>query len=238
MSSNNKYEMPPLMPISAIDWGDIPPDDDDLPPKEEVPDDGVYRPRWSEALTQDLDIYHDGKTIVPAVSALDNGGHLSFLGTDGSWAAGEPVIPTTGRSSWRVRIDMSRVNDGGNIEIGVCDAGNRFGWGLSVLTRCLCRWERLQMEAEGEPDRVCFGERFPEGWPDGQIGTRITDKRIETATGTVIEVIVEYGDDGTGALSFRIDDGPELPACSGFPKGEPLRPWAQLCWAGDRLRLV
>ena len=72
------------------------------------------------------------------------------------------VLPSSGKSSWQIRVDNGGYGQCGNMRIGICDFWGRYFWGLWLDTGRLARCERK-----------LNGERFdvhtakPDGWPDG-----------------------------------------------------------------------
>lgn len=173
------------------------------------------------------------------------------------WAAGG-LLPTVGRSVFRVRVEWSDEDNGRSMCVGVCDAAARCCWALHLFQGELCRFNR---DVHGNR---ALNSSSPEGYPDGwciregnyymrakqlmKAGFRCTDSDYGRANGAVIEVIVDHD---LGALGFRVKDGPYLLAlplkdedfADGnltcvrvFPHGAPLRPFA-LCQhhAGDTM---
>ena len=136
--------------------------------------------------------------------------------------ASGPVLPTTGRSTWGVRID--HASQGGML-IGVCDEMELCGWGMSPYSGKIHHAETCAI---------------PEGYPDGRhalvVGNGFEFPAVRPAIGAVIECIFHHDE---GALWYRINDGPRCFALDGFPPGAALRPWVRLwCGEGDRVSFV
>ena len=175
----------------------------------------TWRLRWETAFTAGHAISNDGRTLT------------SLCGAEYPWAAAT-LLPTVGASCWRVHVDHANGEDGG-IFLGVCDAEGLNAWGLELTEGMLFRMARTEM---GRPVvRVA-----PPGWPNGHGKQIMTGNRGQRtglrgdATGVVVEVRIDHAD---GALTYRIDDGPQLHALSGFPPATPMRPWASLYLSVD-----
>ena len=149
------------------------------------------------------------------------------------WAAGE-LLPTAGRSSWTIRIERSRRNDGNGIWVGVCDAAMRISWGLFLYSG---RLRRMCRNAAGKLD---FDATPASGLPNGnyQIVMKGADGKPCSlrggANGALIEILVDHD---LGALGFRVNGGRYLDALpkldKAFPRGTPLRPYASCYYPGD-----
>lgn len=139
------------------------------------------------------------------------------------WAVG-PVLPTTGCSSWALRILQSAGNRG-SMFIGVCDARCQCYWGLYPHTGELLRGTRSIHTGEAIPNAPP-----PPGFPDGHRrrvlvdSSGLPDSLHGHASGSVIEVTVDHD---AGELSFAINGGRRFHALSGFPAGAALRPWVR-----------
>merc|ERR1719335_780838 len=76
------------------------------------------RASWVPELTaKQIDISNEGRT-------------LTVVSHDDSiepWVSGR-LLPTVGKSAWKVRVDRSRENDGNGIWVGVCDAEATCSW--------------------------------------------------------------------------------------------------------------
>ena len=149
------------------------------------------RPRrlqWSAAHTVRHQISNDGRTLTKT--------HAN--GHDCACAAG-PLLPTTGRSAWKVRIDECS-DDGEGLFIGVCDAHCRSEWGLEVSAGVLVhlgRNHRGQIVASGD---------HRASRPLGE-SVRFRGR----AAGAVVEVTVDHD---AGTLRFRVNDGAPVEAAS------------------------
>lgn len=182
------------------------------------------RLRWDPELTQTCDIV--GET------------RRSLVRREGknTWAACQ-LLPSTGRSSWVVRIDRS-ANNRGRMIIGVCDSPGLCGWGVSLMNGRLVRWSR---RADGFLVRTKASAPPPEGFPDGH-GEQVLVCAASgapwhlkgRAEGTTVQVIL---DATAGTLGFRIDGGAMVKACH-FPARCALRPWARLFYSpGDAVTI-
>ena len=119
---------------------------------------------------------------------LDYSGTVFVVGT---------LLPSTGTSSWKVRMDNSFAGEA-KISFGVCDPSGCCSWGFSPGEGMLVRWTRSLDEDTAA---------LPHGYPDAD-GTRLTAVGLKART-SVVEVLVDH-DQGT--LGFRLNDGPLLEA--------------------------
>ena len=139
-----------------------------------------------------------------------------------AWAVG-PVLPTSGCSSWALRILQSAGNRG-SMFIGVCDARCECYWGLYPHTGEILRGTRSRHtgEATNAPP--------PAGYPDGHRQRVLFDESGNPASlhghasGSTVEVHLDHD---AGTLSFSINRGRRFHALSGFPPGAALRPWVR-----------
>jgi len=141
-----------------------------------------------------------------------------------TWTAATP-LPGYGRHSWSCRIDHSEGNQGALL-IGVCDVAGTI---LRVLAPCNGKLYHVEQATLKEWWRHADGLRVlvdERGRPYNLQGK---------ANGSVIECIVDME---AGALAFRVNGGPVLPAVLGLPKGERLRPCVGLHRAGDQVSLI
>ena len=154
------------------------------------------------------------------------------------------VLPSSGKSSWQIRVDNGGYGQCGNMRIGICDFWGRYFWGLWLDTGRLARCERK-----------LNGERFdvhtakPDGWPDGDkkkvygppdpVPYSDIPNRCDLSgrvNGVVVEVVVDHD---LGTLCFRVDGGPLLHALDGFPVGARLHPCVEMAFANeDQVSLV
>ena len=182
------------------------------------------RLRWLPEMTAACEISGDGQTLTRVHEFQDG------------WAAGMS-LPTAGKSSFDVRIDVSLANEG-LITIGVCDAEANYGWGL-----CLEDGKLDRMFAGSNQYGRCiyhyapFPDDYPADYPDCEYDAQILDPpQHRYAEGAVIGVV---WDADAGTLAFRVNGGEEHLALSGFPAGAALRPCALLHHAaGDRVTLL
>ena len=184
------------------------------------------RLRWEPVLTVKHKINESGITLT--VGAI-------FERTDPEpWAAGG-LLPTIGRSSWKVRVENSKRNDGNGIWIGVCDAAVRISWGLLLYSgrlRRMCRdlsTGKLDFEAPPADDLPNGNYKLVMKDEDGK-----PFSLRSKANGAVIEVILCHD---SGTLGFSVNAGPYLEALplldKSFPSGLPLRPYASCYYPGD-----
>jgi len=154
------------------------------------------------------------------------------------WAAGD-LLPTEGRSSWSVRVDMSRRNDGNGIWVGVCDAAGRICWALFLYSgrmRRMCRDEAGKLDFDAQP---------ADDLPNGNYKIVMMDEHGKhcslrgRANGAAVEVVVDHD---VGTLGFRVNGGPYLEALPlldrALPRGMPLRPYASCYYSGDSVSFV
>lgn len=166
------------------------------------------------------------------------------------WAACR-LLPTSGKTSWTVRIDH------GPVVIGVCDAANTCGWGLNAEFRRLDRANRDFSSGHVLDPSSPSGKPPPFGFPDGHRaplrdseGNRLSFA-APIVEGSIVECIFDADE---GSLAFRINgpgggetnrvmsldrglSGPEYRVVTGFPRGQPLRPWARALNGGDRVTI-
>lgn len=150
------------------------------------------RLRWLPSHTMRHRISSDGRTLTKS--------HAN--GHDCSCAAG-PLLPSTGKSAWRVRIEEAcdRGADLANSSfIGVCDASGRSEWGLDLNEGTLVHLRRNHK-----------GQIVELG--DNRASRPLGDSvRLRgEAAGSVIEVIVDHD---LGTLSFRANEGPATVAAA------------------------
>ena len=190
----------------------------------------ILRLEWDPAFTKQHTISNE-RTLLR---------YYSHGGTP--WAAGKAVLPTSGKSSWQMRIDQSHDNDG-RMTLGVCDEAARCGWGLQCAIGML---QRVSRDEAGESDPFAPPPPFfpdVEGMSTLKLfpGKELIHTTGQPATlqgianGSVVEVIVDHD---LGVLSYRLNDNPVVEALRGFPPGARLRPWAHLNWEEDQVTLV
>ena len=164
---------------------------------------------------------------------------------DQSWcrAYGKPLKPH-GCSTWAVRIDRTRANQGlMQIGVSLVERNGTCEWSLSpfygrIIRRC---WDR-----DGD---LQVGAPAPSGHPDGHLMKVLVDAEGGPATlegranNSVIEVIFDHD---AGYLAFRLDGGPEGARLDGFPvEGERsgigvsklLRPVIGFRWPEDQVTI-
>jgi len=114
----------------------------------------MRRLSWLPELTaKQIHISNEGRTLTTATC------------TDGiePWVSGR-LLPRAGKSTWKVRVDRSRSNDGNGIWIGVCDMEARCSWGLFLYSG------RLRCVRRDEFGKLDYGPP-PEGYPNGNYTT-------------------------------------------------------------------
>ena len=149
---------------------------------------------------------------------------LFYSGGADSWACCG-LLPTRGRSCWRVRVD-STGSGAGLFYVGITDASARWAWGLCPARGHLRRWHRDTLR------RVC-GAPVPATYPNGHLTHVLYDpsgaKTNLHGRATVGCTIVVMYDADEGALAYSLGEGgPVLRALGGFPKGEAMRPWVRV----------
>ena len=185
------------------------------------------RLQWLTEESENGEISEDGRSVTMVRDARIDGRYR--------WPrAATGVLPTEGRtSSFSVRVDESEAGYG-YVHVGVRNAaGNE--WALDLGSGLL---QRRTVDDNGQP--LAWNTPPPDGWPDGNF-SQVTSRRQGTrlrdcANCAVITVLFDHEE---GTLSFRINDGPPLPALSGFPRGASMRACVWL-WGdvGDRVSLV
>ena len=207
------------------------------------------RLRWLPNFTFFLDISRHSRTITRSSGLYGRRCARPLKAfKEQPWAACR-LLPTSGKSSWTVRIDH------GPVIIGVCDAANTCGWGLNAEFRRLDRANRDHTGIVADPSSPS-GKPPPYGFPDGHRHPLVDPEgnRLSFASpiveGSIIECIF---DADAGSLAFRITgpggdthrdraedrmmSGPEYKVVDGFPRGQPLRPWARALNGGDRVTI-
>ena len=154
---------------------------------------------------------------------------LRPFGHPSSWAEGDP-LPTTGRTAWTVRIKFTKMDardllrEERLICIGVADLSSRCAWALRPSDGRLRRWSR-------SPTGEIKGAPVPSGYPDGHM-TQVLfgdDGKAASLCGDMDDAVIEcVFDADAGTLSFGVKGRPVQTALGGFPRGQPLRPWARL----------
>lgn len=180
------------------------------------------------------------------IAITDEGRALTVVGCNDRiepWATGR-LLPTVGKSAWKVCVERSKCGDGNGICIGVCDADARCCWGLFLYSgrlRCITRDEDGQLDYESPPECYPNGNYNTIVMKD-EAGQRLTMQG--RANGVVIEVIVDHD---AGTFGYCINGGTYLPVFplasqdgkpKTFPKGAALRPYASCYYLGDRLMLL
>jgi hypothetical protein len=144
-----------------------------------------------------------------------------------------PVLPTTGRWSFKMRIDSTSNN---SFQLGVATAGgtcgfmfnppggNLFVFGDPPAGTSYKRGEHIQVFEKGT-----------DVWIGAHTSAGHVVKAVSKALGTVVEFSL---DNTSGALSIGINGGPLREALAGFPPGMQLCPyWCGSC-KGDRVSFV
>jgi hypothetical protein len=151
-----------------------------------------------------------------------------------TWAYGS-LLPSTGRATWRVRIDRCAANEG-VMCIGVCDEAGSHAYGISPYS---CRLSSLSRGARGTieantcpPDEHANCTFIKALTADGS-------SLKGRANGALIELKV---DADAGSVSFRVKSSrgtytEPVEAISGLPAGVRLRPWARLFDVPDRVTI-
>ena len=140
--------------------------------------------------------------------------------------------------TWTLRIDSTRLNMG-MLFMGVCDLHGKNAWGLCPFDGRLHRLSR-----DSSSGAVSFVTSPPPDMPDGQDIQVLRTPQGQPATWTLLgcEAGTELSCsvDGNGAFSFSIDNGTKhairatVPGLV-FPKNTPLRKWAFVVDAMDRV---
>lgn len=145
-----------------------------------------------------------------------------------AWAMGNP-LPSSGRVSWRTRIDRCANNEG-VMCIGVCDDDGKHAYGLapfsgqlSCLSRAKVGGEVTANSCAPAPHAACtFTKQLMQSPPNLK----------GRAHGAIVEFTV---DADLGTVHVRVNRGPAVCAIAGLPRGVVLRPWAKLFDVGDRV---
>ena len=149
-----------------------------------------------------------------------------------AWAVG-PLLPCSGRVTWRMKIDRCAENEG-VMCIGVCDGEGRHAYGLAPYSGTLSSLHAAKLGAvvtanacaPPQHQQCTFTKQLmesPSGAPTSLKGR---------AVGSQLEITY---DADRGDVHFRINRGPSVCAISGLPLGAQLRPWARLFDVADRV---
>ena len=150
---------------------------------------------------------------------ISSSGHGLRAAADRNWrrAYGRP-LPLRGRSSWSVRIDRSRGNQGFLLlGVSLLMRSGVTEWSLSPFYG---RLFRRQWDRDGE---LIMGAPPPEGYPDGHLKHMLIDEDGDPlalegrAAGATIELTIDHD---AGTLAFRYGGGFEGPVLEGFPHGD------------------
>ena len=159
------------------------------------------RLRWQPYLTLRHAISSDGRLLTK---------------THASACAAGPLLPTAGRSAWRLQV--VEADDEAEIVVGVCDAAVRSEWGLNLRSGhpvILGRNHKGQIVSVGKSAvLMTFQQR---------VAHLANLDRVK-----VVEVIVDHD---ASTLTFSIDGAPPLRPLA---VGAALRPYASLSVAADR----
>lgn len=170
------------------------------------------RLRWLPDMTAVSEISNDGRSATRAVGYERQ-----------PWTA-SGLLPMAGKSSWSVCVDQV-LDERGLIDIGVCDAAGRHGWGL-----CVAKGKVILVGVDANGQYI-YSPTPPAGWPSGESGY-VSTSPDGTEAG-VVGAVIEVGfDHDRGALSICVDGGP-LHTLSGFPRGASLRAWVRL-WGHNK----
>ena len=164
-----------------------------------------------------------------------------------TWAVGS-LLPTTGKFSWRIRIDRNLANEG-VMCIGIAtQCGHAFG--LSPYSGRLSSLYRpspgCKIEANSDPPEELQHCSFTAQLHVDSCGSPTNLKG--RANGAIVEIIV---DADAGTVQFRltrnctvpgssytiINRSPVVTAISGLPRGVQLRPWCRLFDVPDRVTM-
>lgn len=170
-----------------------------------------------------------------------SGRGLRSVATDDSWrrAYGLP-LRAHGRSTWEVRIDNTRGNQG-LMQLGVSLTTQQgvTEWSVSPFYGRLIRrsWDRDgNLRVRAPP---------PDEHPDGHLKQMLVEPNGEAAQlegraiGSIISIILDLDQ---GYLAFRLDGNEEGPRLDGFPVGEKaarfrLRPVIGMRWPEDEVTI-
>ena len=144
-----------------------------------------------------------------------------------AWASCR-LLPMTGISSWKVRIDNNDKNFscaspfGSNVHLGVCDAPNKNSWTVHLS------YGNSRFDTRDDMGReFCSKELSEELGKDELLNVNrgiSPEPDLNRVDGAVIEVTVDHD---RGTLTWRhvtsTGSGP-TPATVRIPTGEPLRP--------------
>ena len=144
------------------------------------------RLRWCPSHTMRHAISSDGR----ALTKTHANGH------DCACAAG-PLLPTVGKSAWRIRIlDSTAEHDGNDVYVGVCDASGRSEWGLDCRKGIL-----VHLKRNHKGQIVEWGDHRSQPLS----ASLCLAGQAAGAVGAVVEVVVDHD---LSTLSFSVDGGP------------------------------
>ena len=188
------------------------------------------RLRFSPELTTGEDLSDDNRSIAPRV-ALDPVTHSVAHAAAG-------ILPITGRSSWRICIDVCHNDQASHIVVGVCDAACENSWGVHLYNGELCRGTAKNIANPRAPT--------PEHFAGVHFARRNIANLRGAALGGSVEVTVDHN---RGTLAFRINRAGEAPgtytlaivgpsSSGGFLPATRLRPWVAAWQPGDRVSIL
>jgi hypothetical protein len=172
------------------------------------------RLRWLPELADGHVVKHDGRSLTGVTGPSD-------------WmpVAAANLLPTTGVSSWTLRVAVDDHNEG-FMDLGVCDADGKNAWGFNLLTGKIRRASK-----QNQPSWLRTADP-PDGYPDGDdtevVRQGVALKAAVRPKGAEITVVVDHD---AGTLGFRFKGVKRrklLHAVAGFPRGTLLRPHASL----------
>ena len=183
-----------------------------------------FKLQWTEISAQDYE-------RKPAYTVSHKGLTATF-----NRGLGEPhgsVLPTTGRWSFKLRIDNTSNN---SFQLGVGAPGGVCGWMFNPPGG--------NMIIFGDPPAGYPGTRgqsiqvFEQGtdvWVGSHTAAGHVVKAVSKSLGTVIEFAMDFD---SGVLAIGVNGGPLREALSGFPPGAQLCPHWRGGVKGDRVSFV
>ena len=175
-----------------------------------------------------------------AVTLSDQGQTATMIASGANWVVGRS-LPTTGRSSWRVRINQCHQSQGG-VLVGVChEASCLYGpwkghaWALDGANGKLIRRGLKADPNTAKSIQFDNKARPPTDFPDGDqknalVGAHGMSNLWGKANGATITVTF---DASAGTLFFQFNGDEEMGVVAGFPSGTAMRPWVFLNYVAD-----
>ena len=181
---------------------------------------------WQQDVTQQHAVSDDGRFLTRS---------HALVGRDDAWAAGS-LLPASGTTWWRVAISR-KVQSGGLLCVGICDADCSVAWGLHLESGRLLRLARDPTSGHVQTFNL---PAPPDGLPDGRGQKILADPICGTLgmQGPIAGSVVACGIDAAkGTFAISVNGGAARDALRQLPANVAFRPWARLAHAHDRAEI-